>query len=146
MKYALYGSFLPEPALAVFGELEADAEGVDGLAPGAFVPSATLGGIELNAGRAKRELTVTNSGDRPIQVGSHYHFIETNAALVFDRQASYGMRLNVPAGSSVRFEPGDSKTITLAEIAGSKTVLSGNRLVDGVASEARMDEVMKRVL
>lgn len=145
MKYALYGSFLPEPALAVFGELEADAEGVDGLAPGAFVPSATLGGIELNAGRAKRELTVTNSGDRPIQVGSHYHFIETNKALVFDREASYGMRLNVPSGSSVRFEPGDSKPVTLVEIAGEKRVVSGNKLVDGVASDERKAEVMERV-
>ena len=136
---ALRGSFFPVPDLSVFGELSDNDQ-----PPGTMIPADS--GIELNAGRKLIELSVVNSGDRPIQVGSHYHFIETNAALVFDRQASYGMRLNVPAGSSVRFEPGDSKTITLAEIAGSKTVLSGNRLVDGVASEARMDEVMKRVL
>lgn len=136
---ALKGSFFPVPDLAVFGELS-DSE----QPPGTFLHAE--GGIELNPGRKLIELSVVNSGDRPIQVGSHYHFIETNAALVFDRQASYGMRLNVPAGSSVRFEPGDSKTITLTEIAGAKRVLSGNRLVDGVASNERMDEVMKRVL
>ncbi len=78
-------------------------------------------------------------------MGSHYHFIETNAALVFDRAASYGRRLNVPAGSSVRFEPGDAKTITLCEIAGHRIVSSGNRLVDGPASADRLDGVMEKV-
>ena len=87
----------------------------------------------------------TNTGDRPIQVGSHYHFIETNGALVFDRAASYGRRLNVPAGSSVRFEPGDSKTITLVEIAGNKVSVSGNKLVNGPCTPARLPEVMERV-
>ena len=136
---ALQGSFLPVPDLSVFGDL-----GPEDAAPGTVFPAE--GGIELNAGRKLIELAVVNSGDRPIQVGSHYHFIETNAALVFDRAASYGMRLNVAAGSSVRFEPGDSKTITLTEIAGNKIVVSGNRLVNGPASEARLDEVMARVL
>lgn len=139
LSLALKSSFLPVPELSVFGDL-----GDVDMAPGACVYADDP--IELNAGRKLIELSVVNSGDRPIQVGSHYHFIETNAALVFDRGASYGMRLNVPAGSSVRFEPGDSKTITLTEIAGNKRVLSGNRLVDGYATEARKEEVMARVV
>ena len=102
-------------------------------------------GIELNAGRALIEVVVTNTGDRPIQVGSHYHFIETNAALVFDRAQSYGLRLNIPSGSSVRFEPGESKTVTLTQIAGHRIVVSGNRLVDGPATLDRKKEVMERV-
>lgn len=139
LELALRGSFLPVPELSVFGELT-DSD----LPPGAMLYGE--GGIELNAGRPLIELSIVNSGDRPIQVGSHYHFIETNAALVFDRAASYGMRLNVPAGSSVRFEPGDSKTVTLVDIAGEKRVLSGNRLVDGYATPARKEEVMSRVV
>ena len=135
---ALKGSFLPVPSLSVFGDLADDEQ-----PPGTFLHAE--GGIELNAGRPLIELSVVNSGDRPIQVGSHYHFLETNAALVFDRAASYGMRLNVPAGSSVRFEPGDSKTVTLTAIAGNKRVLSGNKLIDGFAIPERLDEVMARV-
>ena len=138
LSLALQGSFLPVPDLSVFGDAPEDTP------PGAMVYAD--GDIELNAGRKLIELSVVNSGDRPIQVGSHYHFIETNAALVFDRAASYAMRLNVPAGSSVRFEPGDAKTVTLVEIAGNKRVLSGNRLVNGYATEARKEEVMGRVV
>ena len=138
MGLAMQGSFLPVPELSVFGEL----------APEDAAPGSTFfgeGGIELNAGRKLIEIAIVNSGDRPIQVGSHYHFLETNAALVFDRAAAYGMRLNVPAGSSVRFEPGDSKTVTLVEIAGGKNVVSGNRLINGVASPERLAETMARV-
>jgi len=141
MSLALKGSFLPEPELTTFGELPDDED-----IPGeVFQATAHETGIELNAGRDLIELQVTNTGDRPIQVGSHYHFIETNKALVFDRAKSYGRRLNVPSGSSVRFEPGDSKAVTLVEIAGARRVVSGNRLVDGVASEERLPEVMQRV-
>merc|ERR1719181_1405175 len=107
--------------------------------------AAEAEGIEINAGRVTVELAVTNTGDRPIQVGSHYHFIETNKALVFDRAQSYGKRLNVVSGASVRFEPGESKVVTLVEIAGNKRVVSGNRLVDGLATPERLPEVMKRV-
>jgi len=139
MKLALKGSFLPEPDLAVFGQLESDDE-----VPGQVL-TAESEGVELNAGRSLIELEVTNTGDRPIQVGSHYHFIETNKALVFDRTQAYGRRLNVPSGSSVRFEPGDSKVVTLVDIAGKKRVVSGNRLVDGIASPERLSEVMDRV-
>lgn len=134
---ALKGSFLPEPEYGLFGELEEDD------VPGKVL--AAEGSVELNAGRSLVELEVTNTGDRPIQVGSHYHFIETNKALVFDREKAYGRRLNVPSGSAVRFEPGDSQVVTLVEIAGKKRVVSGNRLVDGVASPERLPEVMSRV-
>ena len=80
------------------------------------------GEIELNAGRRTLCLTVANSGDRPIQVGSHYHFFETNDALLFDRDAARGMRLNIPAGTAVRFEPGQSREVELVELAGERKV------------------------
>lgn len=80
------------------------------------------GEIELNVGRRTHSLTVANSGDRPIQVGSHFHFFETNDALAFDRAAARGMRLNIPAGTAVRFEPGQSREVELVELAGLRRV------------------------
>ncbi|AYN93661.1 MULTISPECIES: urease subunit beta [Pseudomonas] len=80
------------------------------------------GDIELNAGRRTLSLTVANTGDRPVQVGSHYHFFETNDALAFDREQARGMRLNIPAGTAVRFEPGQSRDIELVELAGDRIV------------------------
>jgi|SRR5690349_12703928 urease subunit beta len=80
------------------------------------------GEIELNAGRVARKLIVANTGDRPIQVGSHYHFAETNDALVFDRNAALGFRLNIPAGTAVRFEPGQERTVELVALAGDRRV------------------------
>src|SRR5215216_215300 len=80
------------------------------------------GTIELNAGRKTVTLTVANTGDRPIQVGSHYHFFETNPALKFDRKMPLGMRLNIPAGTAVRFEPGQSRDVTLVALAGKRAV------------------------
>ena len=80
------------------------------------------GDIELNAGRRTLTLNVANSGDRPIQVGSHYHFFETNAALVFDRAASRGMRLNIAAGTAVRFEPGQTREVELVDLAGLRRI------------------------
>ena len=80
------------------------------------------GEIELNAGRRTLTLSVANSGDRPIQVGSHYHFFETNDALLFDRASTRGMRLNIPAGTAVRFEPGQSRDVELVELAGARRV------------------------
>lgn len=80
------------------------------------------GEIELNAGRRTLTLSVANSGDRPIQVGSHYHFFETNDALAFDRAAARGMRLNIPAGTAVRFEPGQSREVELVDLAGLRRV------------------------
>jgi len=108
---ALYGSFLPIDAATAVGtspELLAEA-------PGAV--TATAGDLELNAGRAVTELAVVNRGDRPIQVGSHYPFAETNRALDFDRVAAAGKRLDIPAGTAVRFEPGDTKTVRLVDTA-----------------------------
>jgi len=78
--------------------------------------------LELNAGRHKRSLSVSNSGDRPIQVGSHYHFFETNDALVFERQQAYGYRLDIASGTAVRFEPGQTRTVQLVALAGERTV------------------------
>lgn len=86
---------------------------------------------ELNPGRDKISLIVANSGDRPIQVGSHYHFAETNAALVFDRQAAKGMRLNIASGTAVRFEPGQERTVTLVAYAGHRQVWGFRGLVNG---------------
>jgi urease subunit beta len=80
------------------------------------------GEIELNAGRKTIVVSVANTGDRPIQVGSHYHFYETNEALAFDRPKAYGFRLNIPAGTAVRFEPGQSRTVELVELAGDRVV------------------------
>jgi urease subunit beta len=80
------------------------------------------GEIELNAGRRTLTLSVANSGDRPIQVGSHYHFFETNDALLFDRAAARGMRLNIPAGTAVRFEPGQSREVELVDLVGARRV------------------------
>ena len=81
-----------------------------------------VGEIELNAGRESCTLKVANSGDRPIQVGSHYHFFETNQALQFERKAAYGFRLNIPAGTAVRFEPGQERTVELVKLSGERKV------------------------
>jgi urease subunit beta len=83
---------------------------------------AASGDIELNKGRAKITVEVTNTGDRPIQVGSHYHFFETNDALKFERRKAYGFRLDIAAGTAVRFEPGQSRTVTLVALAGDRKV------------------------
>ena len=95
---------------------------------------AEPGEIELNADRATRTLVVANTGDRPIQVGSHYHFFETNAALAFDRDATRGFRLDIAAGTAVRFEPGQSRTVTLVALAGERCVYGFRGLVQGALS------------
>jgi urease beta subunit len=87
--------------------------------------------LELNAGRRTRTLQVNNTGDRPVQIGSHFHFFEVNRALVFDRAAAYGMRLDLPAGTAVRFEPGEIKTVQLVELSGLRQVYGGSGLVMG---------------
>lgn len=93
------------------------------------------GEIALNIGRKTCTLTVANSGDRPIQVGSHFHFYETNPALQFDRAAAYGMRLHIAAGTAVRFEPGQERTIELVALAGARTVYGFNGKVMGKLKE-----------
>ena len=100
----------------------------------AVVPGEIItpdGDIELNAGRRKVAIKATNTGDRPIQIGSHYHFFEANKALDFDRAASFGMHLDVPAGTAVRFEPGEAKQVTLAAFGGSGEIFGLNNLTDG---------------
>ena len=89
------------------------------------------GDIEINKGRKRVTLQVTNTGDRPIQVGSHYHFFETNAALAFDRAEARGFRLDIPAGTAVRFEPGQSRTVTLVALGGERVVYGFRGMVMG---------------
>ncbi len=89
------------------------------------------GDIELNVGRATLKITVSNTGDRPIQVGSHYHFYETNSALSFDRESTRGYRLNIPAGTATRFEPGQEREVELVEYAGDKKVYGFNAKIMG---------------
>jgi urease subunit gamma/beta len=127
-------------ALALFGSFLAletgSAAGSTGhaLSPQDGVPGEVIvrdGEIAINEGRETIALQVANRGDRPIQVGSHYHFVETNRALVFDRRAAYGMRLDIPAGTAVRFEPGEHKTVTLVPIAGARVIRGGNAWATG---------------
>jgi urease subunit gamma/beta len=131
LELALYGSFLPVPPRERF-PLTPAAEGPPGevrVQPGELV---------LNEGRDTVSIGVTNQGDRPIQVGSHYPFFETNRALVFNRAQAYGRRLDIPAGTAVRFEPGERKTVQLVAIAGEQVVRGGNALGSGrVTPEGR---------
>ena len=99
------------------------------LIPGELMPEA--GTIELNAGRPVTTISVANSGDRPVQVGSHFHFAETNAALQFDRIAARGQRLDIPAGTAIRFEPGDSRDVNLIPYAGDRRVVGFNGQING---------------
>jgi urease beta subunit len=102
------------------------------------------GDIDANFGRATARVTVANTGDRPIQVGSHYHFFEANKALSFDRAAAWGMRLNIPAGTAVRFEPGDEKIVELVALAGAREVHGLNALADGPTDEASRAAALER--
>jgi urease beta subunit len=102
------------------------------------------GEIEANVGRRTVALTVANTGDRPIQVGSHFHFFEANKALRFDRAQAFGMRLNIPAGTAVRFEPGDEKSVTLVELGGAREVYGLNSLTDGRLSDDYKAPALKR--
>ena len=97
--------------------------------PGEYILAA--GDITANCGRRTIELTVANTGDRPIQVGSHFHFFDVNEALQFDRQEAYGMRLNIPSGVAARFEPGDEKTVILTELKGKRVVHGLNNKTNG---------------
>jgi urease subunit beta len=106
--------------------------------PGEIV--AAPGDIELNAGRCVLRVEVSNRGDRPVQIGSHYHFAETNTALDFDRAAARGMRLNIAAGTAVRFEPGQSRTVELVEYAGARAVYGFNGAVMGPLDAAAPGE------
>ena len=106
--------------------------------PGEIVYGA--GEIELNAGRPRTELEVLNTGDRPIQIGSHYHFFEANKALEFDRAAAFGLHLDIPAGTAVRFEPGQSKSVTLVPFGGRQQLSGLNGLTEGAATDETVRE------
>jgi urease subunit gamma/beta len=124
LELAFYGSFLPVPASR--GLTPVPVRGSD--ANSVRVPGEVLvadGDIVINEGRVPIQLHVINRGDRPIQVGSHYHFAQTNRALEFDRGAAQGRRLDIPAGTAVRFEPGEGKTVSLVEIAGNRIARGG---------------------
>ncbi len=140
LELALYGSFLPVPPLERFGAASTPPpEGRPGevrVQPGEVV---------LNDGRDTVTVRVTHRGDRPIQVGSHYHFFETNRALVFDRAQAYGRRLNIPAGTAVRFEPGEQKTVQLVAIAGDAVVRGGNALGSGKVSPEGRERALEAV-
>jgi urease beta subunit len=99
--------------------------------PGEYFFNDAAGPIQANAGRRTTRLLVKNTGDRPVQVGSHFHFFEVNASLALDRAKSYGMRLNIPAGTAVRFEPGEEKEIELTDFAGLRVIHGFNALVEG---------------
>ncbi|MEO2045244.1 MAG: urease subunit beta [Pirellulales bacterium] len=134
---ALQGSFLPVPKLSLFGTTEPTVK------PGEYFTANEE--LTLNEGRDSIEVSVTNLGDRPIQVGSHYHFDETNAELEFDREVAFGRRLDIPAGTAARFEPGESKTVSLVEIAGNRVIRGGNNLTDGKADDAGKQKTMQRI-
>ena len=110
--------------------------------PGEYVLGE--GEIEANAGRRTVRLTVANTGDRPIQVGSHFHFFEANKALRFERAQAFGLRLDIPAGTAVRFEPGDEKVVTLVELGGSREVYGLNALTEGSTALDRRPRSLAR--
>jgi len=137
LNLALYGSFLPVPDRSLFPAEPA------GPIPGEVLPAA--GSLVINEGRSSISLRVTNLADRPIQVGSHYHFIEANPYLRFDREKAYGRRLDIPAGTAVRFEPGETKTVDLVEIAGERVIRGGNGIADGPVTPEGLARAMERV-
>ncbi|KAJ9169366.1 hypothetical protein P3X46_017569 [Hevea brasiliensis] len=137
LELALHGSFLPVPSLDKFPGIEENE------IPGVFIFGD--GNITLNPGRKAVILKVVNRGDRPIQVGSHYHFNETNPCLYFDRMKAYGMRLNILAGTAIRFEPGECRSVVLVSIGGKKVIRGGNGIVDDPVDDANYATVSKTV-
>ncbi|KAG5222400.1 hypothetical protein OIU76_014244 [Salix suchowensis] len=137
LELALQGSFLPVPSLDKFPAIE------DNEIPGAIIFGD--GNVTINLGRKAVTLKVINSGDRPIQVGSHYHFVETNRSLLFDRRKAHGMRLNIPAGTAIRFEPGESKSVVLVSIGGKKVIRGGNGIVDGPVDHENCTDIMGNI-
>jgi urease beta subunit len=108
--------------------------------PGEYLLDESAGPILGNADRNTLHLLVRNTGDRPVQVGSHYHFFETNRALSFNRSAAFGMRLNIPAGTAVRFEPGEEKDVELTEFGGARVIHGGNGLVGGAIADSSLQK------
>ncbi|GIY31119.1 urease [Caerostris extrusa] len=144
---ALYGSFLPVPDISLFqgGDIKEEFSKLKLSIPGCVIPQKGAGDIPINEGRKRVTLRISSVCDRPIQIGSHYHFIEANKNLVFDRAKSYGMRLDIPAGNAIRFEPGEVKTVTLVEIGGGKIITGGNNLCNGRVNKNSLSEIMQRI-
>ncbi|KAK3733381.1 hypothetical protein RRG08_004807 [Elysia crispata] len=148
LSLALYGSFLPVPALGLFDKAQGQTSEQYVTCPEDLIPGEMFikeGKITINEGRQSISLEVTSFCDRPIQIGSHYHFIETNKYLTFDREAAYGKRLNIVAGTAVRFEPGAIKTVPLVDIGGKRIVRGGNNLCDGPVDSRNLKKVMDNV-
>jgi urease subunit beta len=118
---------------------EFEVEG-NAMKPGEYLLDIAAGPIEANVGRKVVRVVVRNTGDRPVQVGSHFHFFETNASLSFDRAAAYGLRLNIASGMAVRFEPGEEKEVQLTEFGGQRIIHGLNGLVGGSLDDARRRE------
>ena len=116
------------------------------MTPGEYLLDEASGPIQANIGRRTLRVRVRNTGDRPVQVGSHFHFFETNRALAFNRAAAYGLRLNVPAGTAVRFEPGEEKDVELTEFAGRRHIQGFNGLVEGdLETQGRVERALERL-
>ena len=111
--------------------------------PGEYILKTT--DIIANTGRKTMHISVINKGDRPVQIGSHFHFFEVNKSLEFNRELSFGMRLNIPAGTAVRFEPGEEKEIELVEFGGNKLVFGFNNLVNGKTNESNLKNALDKV-
>ncbi|KAI5580540.1 hypothetical protein BDE02_08G161000 [Populus trichocarpa] len=131
------GNYSAVPSLDKFPAIE------DNEIPGAIIFGD--GNVIINSGRKAVTLKVINTGDRPIQVGSHYHFIETNRSLLFDRRKAHGMRLNIPAGTAIRFEPGESKSVVLVSIGGKQVIKGGNGIIDGPVDHENWTNIMGNI-
>jgi urease subunit gamma/beta len=136
---ALYGSGLQ---VAQQGKPADSFEGAEKCSPGDYILLDDA--IVLNANRETNKVEVTNTGDRPIQVGSHYPFFETNPQLEFDRAQAYGFRLDIPSGTAVRFEPGESKSVDLVKIAGEQIIYGGNGFISGEVSSENLEAAMEK--
>jgi len=110
--------------------------------PGEYI--LKKGSIECNVGRPVTQITVVNTGDRPVQVGSHFHFFEANRLLQFEREKAFGMRLNIAAGTAVRFEPGEEKEVELVSFGGNKKIVGFSNLVDGSINEENKESALKK--
>ncbi|KAL4801772.1 hypothetical protein BDV18DRAFT_69770 [Aspergillus unguis] len=139
---ALYGSFLPIPSPDLFPSYKEEAYNTMNM-PGALDPGE--GDVVLNPNRKRVKLKVTNRGDRAIQVGSHFHFIESNPELDFDRIKAYGYHLDIPSGMSSRFEPGETKSVTLTQISGLKTIKGGSSIATGTIDLSHTNRVLERL-
>jgi urease subunit gamma/beta len=118
----------------------------NGSSPHAGAVTTAQGNLILNEGRESIELTVINTGDRPVQIGSHYPFFEVNPALQFNRERAFGRRLDIPAGTAVRFEPGESKIVDLVTVAGNQMIFGGNALTSGEITDDCKEEAMQRAI